>query len=130
MTGEELRQLIKRSGMSITDVAREMGTSPQNLGAKLNRKSIKYDFIQTVQKIIDKCCPPLPAEMEMSVSGSAINGSNSPNVLQNVNADASLLAQNKMLIDQNRMLLEQNNMYLEQIKSLNETIKILANAAS
>lgn len=123
MTGEELKLKIKQSGMTISDIAREMGTSPQNLGAKLNRKSIKYDFIQTVQKIIDRCCPPLPAEVDLSVSGSAINGSYSPNVQQSVNADASLLAQNKMLIEQNKML-------LEQINSLNETIKILANAAS
>lgn len=123
MTGEELRQLIKRSGMSLTDVAKELDTSPQNLNARLNRRSVKYDFVSTVKSIIDKCCPPLPAEVDLSVSGSAINGSYSPNVQQSVNADASLLAQNKMLIEQNKML-------LEQINSLNETIKILANAAS
>lgn len=123
MTGEELKLHIKRSGLSLTDVAKELGTTPQNLNQRLRVNSVKSDFINIVQKIIDKCCPPLPAEVELSVNGSAINGSYSPNVQQSINADASLLAQNKMLIEQNKML-------LEQINSLNETIKILANAAS
>lgn len=44
MNGEELKQYIKRSGMSVAAVAEKLGTSPQNLNAKFNRKSIKIDF--------------------------------------------------------------------------------------
>lgn len=32
--------------MSVAAVAEELGTSPQNLNAKFNRKSIKIDFFQ------------------------------------------------------------------------------------
>ena len=35
MNGEELKQYIKRSGMSVAAVAEKLGTSPQNLNAKL-----------------------------------------------------------------------------------------------
>ena len=46
--------------MSVAAVAEELGTSPQNLNAKFNRKSIKIDFFQKIKEIIDKCAPPLP----------------------------------------------------------------------
>ena len=44
--------------MSVAAVAEELGTSPQNLNAKFNRKSIKIDFFQKIKEIIDKCAPP------------------------------------------------------------------------
>ena len=53
MNGEELKQYIKRSGMSVAAVAEELGTSPQNLNAKFNRKSIKIDFFQKIKEIIE-----------------------------------------------------------------------------
>lgn len=107
MTGEELRQMIKNSGMSFTDLAKALDTSPQNLNARLNRRSVKYDFVQMVKSIIDKCCPPLPAEVELAVNGSAINGSHSPNVNQTVGGDAALIAENKLLREQNEYLQKQ-----------------------
>ena len=55
MNGEELKQYIKRSGMSVAAVAEELRTSPQNLNAKFNRKSIKDRFFQKIKEIIDKC---------------------------------------------------------------------------
>ena len=54
MNGEELKQYIKRSGMSVAAVAEKLGTSPQNLNAKFNRKSIKIDFFQKIKEIIEK----------------------------------------------------------------------------
>ena len=51
MNGEELKQYIKRSGMSVAAVAEELGTSPQNLNAKFNRKSIKIDFLKKLKEI-------------------------------------------------------------------------------
>ena len=44
--------------MSVAAVAEKLGTSPQNLNAKFNRKSIKIDFFQKIKEIIDKCAPP------------------------------------------------------------------------
>lgn len=102
MNGEELKQYIKRSGMSVAAVAEELGTSPQNLNAKFNRKSIKIDFFQKIKEIIDKCAPPLPAEME-----AAVIGSNSSNVSQSIGSDAALAAENKLLREQNEFLQNQ-----------------------
>lgn len=106
MSGEELKQYIKRSGLTMSDVARELGTTPQNVQARLGRKTIKIDFIQKIKEIIDKCAPPLPAEMEAAV-GSNINGSNSSNVSQSIGSDAALAAENKLLREQNEFLQNQ-----------------------
>lgn len=104
MSGEELKQYIKRSGLTMSDVARELGTTPQNVQARLGRKTIKIDFIQKIKEIIDKCAPPLPAEMEAAVIGSNVNGSN---VSQSVGGDAALAAENKLLREQNEFLQNQ-----------------------
>lgn len=107
MSGEELKQYIKRSGLTMSDVARELGTTPQNVQARLGRKTIKIDFIQKIKEIIDKYAPPLPAEMEEAVFGSNVNGSNSPNVSQSLGSDAALAAENKLLREQNEFLQSQ-----------------------
>lgn len=107
MSGEELKQYIKRSGLTMSDVARELGTTPQNVQARLGRKTIKIDFIQKIKEIIDKRAPPLPAEMEEAVIGSNVNGSNSPNVSQSIGSDAALAAENKLLREQNEFLQSQ-----------------------
>lgn len=107
MNGEELKQYIKRSGMSVAAVAEELGTSPQNLNAKFNRKSIKIDFFQKIKEIIDKCATPLPAEMEEAVFGSNVNGSNSSNVSQSLGSDAALQARVESLESENSFLRKQ-----------------------
>lgn len=106
MDGEELRQKVKRSGMSVSELAEELGTSPQNLNARFKRKSVKMDFLAKVEEILNRCCPPLPAEMEVAVNGSNVNGSNSPNVSQSI-GDSALLAENKLLREQNDFLQKQ-----------------------
>lgn len=114
MTGEELRQMIKSSGMSLTDLAKALETSPQNLNARLNRRSVKYDFVQMVKSIIDKCCPPLPAEVEMAVNGSGVI-TNSPNANNYLGGDAALLAENKLLRQQNEYLQKQLDRCMEKL---------------
>lgn len=104
MTGEELRQLIKRSGMSLTDVAKELDTSPQNLNARLNRRSVKYDFVSAVKSILDKCCPPLPVEIDNSVMSHVNAGGNVQQTYSG--GDAALLAENAVLRQQNEYLLK------------------------
>lgn len=93
----------------MTDIAKELGTSPQNVQAKLNRKSIKADFWLKVKEIIDKCCPPLPAEMESAVIGSNVNGSNSSNVSQSIGSgkETALQRENEVLKQQNEFLQKQ-----------------------
>lgn len=107
MSGEELKQYIKRSGLTMSDVARELGTTPQNVQARLGRKTIKIDFIQKIKDIIDKCAPPLPAEMEAAVMGSNVNGSNSSNVSQSIAGDAALQARVESLESENSFLRKQ-----------------------
>lgn len=112
MSGEELRQIIKGAGMSLTDMAKELGMTPQNLNARLNRRSVKYEFVKEVQSIINKSCPA----MDISVTNSAIVGNNS-NVSQNY-VDTALLKQNTMLLEQNRMLMEQVCSLMDTIKNM------------
>lgn len=113
MNGEDLKQYIKRSGMSVSEVAQELGTSPQNLNAKFNRKSIKADFWLKVKEIIDKCCPPLPAEMESAVIGSNITGANSSNVNQSIGSG------NEEALQREVDLLRQQNAFLQkQVETL------------
>ena len=107
MTGEEMKTYLKQRGLSLASVAEELGTSPQNLNGKLKAKSLKSDFISAIKAIIDRCAPPLPAEMEAAVIGSNVNGSNSSNVSQSLAGDAALAAENKLLREQNEFLQSQ-----------------------
>lgn len=107
MSGEELKKYIKSSGLTMSDVARELGTTPQNVQARLGRKTIKIDFIQKIKEIIDRCAPPLPAEMEAAVIGSNVNGSNSSNVSQSLAGDAALQARVESLESENSFLRKQ-----------------------
>lgn len=107
MSGEELKKYIKSSGLTMSDVARELGTTPQNVQARLGRKTIKIDFIQKIKEIIDRCAPPLPAEMEAAVTGSNVNGSNSSNVSQSLGSDAALQARVESLESENSFLRKQ-----------------------
>lgn len=101
MSGEELKRYIKASGVNMKTLAENLEVSPQNLNSKLNAKSLKADFIAKIKAIIDKCAPPLPAEME-----AAVIGSNSSNVSQS-SSDAALAAENKLLREQNEFLQNQ-----------------------
>lgn len=107
MTGNDVKQLIKSRGMTMTMMAKELGTSPQNLNGRLSSGSVKMDFLNSILRVLDKCCPPLPAEVEIAVNGSAINGSHSPNVNQTIGGDAALVAENKLLREQNEYLQKQ-----------------------
>lgn len=107
MTGQDLKDRIKDKGVTLAYVAEQLGTSPQNLSAKLAAKSVKLDFLSKVEAIIDRCCPPLPAEMQAAVMGSNINGSHSPNVQQTAGTSAALSRENELLRQQNEFLRQQ-----------------------
>lgn len=107
MSGEEMKTYLKQRGLSLATVAEELGTSPQNLNGKLKAKSLKSDFISAIKAIIDKCAPPLPAEMEEAVFGSNVNGSNSSNVSQSIGGDAALQARVESLESENSFLRKQ-----------------------
>lgn len=107
MTGEEMKTYLRQRGLSLASVAEELGTSPQNLNGKLKAKSLKSDFISAIKAIIDRCAPPLPAEMEEAVFGSNINGSSSSNVSQSIGSDAALQARVESLESENSFLRKQ-----------------------
>lgn len=96
-----MKRYIKASGVNMKTLAENLKVSPQNLNSKLNAKSLRADFIQKIKAIIDKCAPPLPAEMEAAVIGSNTNGS------QSIGSDAALAAENKLLREQNEFLQSQ-----------------------
>ena len=106
MTGEELKQIVRKSGLSVTDFAKELDMSPQNLNSKFISKSIKLDFLKKVENVINKCCPPLPAEVEIAVNGSGVI-THSPNANNYLGGDAALIAENKLLREQNEYLQKQ-----------------------
>lgn len=87
MTGEEVKRYIKSRGLTMSDIARETGTTPQNVANKLSRDNVKPDFLEVINRIIDRCCPSLPAEMEKAVYHQAINGDNNNNNIQTVGTD-------------------------------------------
>lgn len=107
MSGEEMKRYIKASGVNMKTLAENLEVSPQNLNSKLNAKSLKADFIAKIKAIIDKCAPPLPAEMEAAVIGSNVNGSNSSNVSQSIAGDAALQARVESLESENSFLRKQ-----------------------
>lgn len=107
MNGEELRQYIRRSGMSVAAVAEKLGTSPQNLNAKFNRKSVKSDFIIRVRDIIDQCANHDAVDLSAAIVGSHIDASNSSGFTQTIGGDAALAAENKLLREQNEFLQKQ-----------------------
>lgn len=114
MTGEELKQIVRKSGLSVTDFAKELGMSPQNLNSKFISKSVKSDFLKKVENVINKCCPPLPAEVELAVNGSGVTGSNN-NATQYIGSDAALAAENALLRQQNEYLQRQLDRALAKI---------------
>ena len=115
MTGEEIKNIIKSRGMNLATVAKHLGTSPQNLNNRLNAKSVKIDFLQSIMDVINSCCPPLPAEVEVAVNGSGVIGSHSPNATQYVGADAALIAENQLLRQQNEYLQQLLNSAMAKI---------------
>ena len=115
MTGEEIKNIIKSRGMNLATVAKHLGMSPQNLNNRLNAKSVKIDFLQSIMDVINSCCPPLPAEVEVAVNGSGVIGSHSPNATQYVGADAALVAENQLLRQQNEYLQQLLNSAMAKI---------------
>lgn len=95
-------------------VAEELGVSSQNLNSKLNAQNIKPSFLDKINAIIDKCCPPLPAEMEKAVMGQSITGNNNTGNINTVSSsnEAALLKEIEMLREQNDYLRKQNDRLL------------------
>lgn len=53
MTGEELRNKLKKTGFSIAGLARDLGMSQQNLNQALNAKDVKTGLVENLSKVLD-----------------------------------------------------------------------------
>lgn len=119
MNGEEVRERIKGNGITLASVANELGISPQNLNSKLKAKSVKHDFLTKILNIIDRCCPPLPAEMEAAVMGSAPDGSDNADTLAALRKENEMLrqflAEKEKEIEFLRILLQQQGKIMEKL---------------
>lgn len=104
MDGENLKQYIKKSGLTMSQIARELETTPQNIQAKLGRKSIKADFVIQVRDAVSRLANRDAVDLSAAISAANINGSHSSNVSQSINNDAALAAENKLLREQNEFL--------------------------
>jgi transcriptional regulator with XRE-family HTH domain len=52
MNGQELRNKLLGKGVVLSDLADQLGMSPQVLSARFNVKNLKLDFIREVEKIV------------------------------------------------------------------------------
>ncbi len=52
MTGPELKKELKNKDVNLTELARKLGMSQQNLNNKLSVKSIKYDLLQQIENAL------------------------------------------------------------------------------
>ena len=114
--------LRKRSGMSINKMATMAGIDTGNLSRSINGKASFSDrviykiasalhvSVDWLEKGIEPMFPPTvasPSEVGAGITGSNVNGSNSPNVSQSLGSDAALAAENKLLREQNEFLQSQ-----------------------
>lgn len=52
-TSDMIRQLCVEKDISISELARRIGQSPQNFGKKLKRETITLDELQLIAKVLD-----------------------------------------------------------------------------
>lgn len=64
MTGMELRRYVEYSGLTMSDVARELDTSPQNIRSKMIKERVSADFVERVKNAVSKCAPPIPGKIK------------------------------------------------------------------
>lgn len=114
--------LRKRSGMSINKMATMAGIDTGNLSRSINGKASFSDrviykiasalhvSVDWLEKGIEPMFSPTVAsiaDVGAGITGSNVNGSNSPNVSQSLGSDAALAAENKLLREQNEFLQSQ-----------------------
>lgn len=73
MTGLELRRYVEYSGLTMSDIARELDTSPQNVRSKMTKERVSNDFVEKVRNIVSKCAPPLSTEAQQAMIERKLN---------------------------------------------------------
>jgi transcriptional regulator with XRE-family HTH domain len=52
-TSDMIRQLCEQMNISISELARRLGQSPQNFGKKLKRETITLEELKTIADVMD-----------------------------------------------------------------------------
>lgn len=60
----ELRRYVEYSGLTMSDIARELDTSPQNVRSKMIKERVSADFVERVKNAVSKCAPPIPDKIK------------------------------------------------------------------
>lgn len=50
MTGNELKEILKRNGFSSTEVAEKLGLSRQNFSNKIHKQDVKVGFLKSISE--------------------------------------------------------------------------------
>ncbi len=97
MTGEEFRNYVMSSRISITQLAKKMGTTPQVISNKYSRQKISSDFLDSVKQAITAC------HEDYNIHLNAVNSI--PAAEESLQSDIAVLkAQNEILRQQNEFL--------------------------
>ncbi len=97
MTGNEFRDYIVSSRVSVSELAKKMGTTPQVISNKYNRQKISSDFLDSVKSAIEEC------RQEHDVQFNSIAPPATTTETQGETI-AILRAENKILKEQNEFL--------------------------
>lgn len=73
MTGLELRRYVEYSGLTMSDITRELGTSPQNVRSKMTKERVDNDFVEKVRNIVSRYAPPLSKEARQAMLENKLN---------------------------------------------------------
>lgn len=52
-TSDMIRQLCEQMNISVSELARRLGQSPQNFGKKLKRETITLEELKTIADVLD-----------------------------------------------------------------------------
>ena len=52
-TSDMIRQLCEQMNISVSELARRLGQSPQNFGKKLKRETITFEELKTIADVMD-----------------------------------------------------------------------------
>lgn len=93
MTGEEFKNYVMSSRISVTQIAKKMGTTPQVISNRYCRQKISSDFLDSVKQAISAC------QEDYNIHNNAVSVDNSSQ-----SEIAVLKAQNDILRQQNDFL--------------------------
>ena len=52
-TSEQIKMLCIRTGVSLSELARRIGQTPQNFSAKLKRNTVTQEELNTIAEVLD-----------------------------------------------------------------------------